>query len=323
VRRLVAKLGCPVLPTYKAKGVVPDANPQVVCLFTGGLQEAECIAQADLLVLVGLDPVEMILQAWPYAKPAVAIGAAHHPVHYVIPEASVVGPLDALLSALEEGLRHQHSDWKPSDMALLRRNVRERLAYHPVTRGVAPDRVAQLAAAACAKRGMAACMSVDAGAHMFSATAFFPSAEPGDTLISNGLATMAFALPAAIAASLDDPTQPVFCFTGDGGLMMCLGELSTAVQTGARIVVIVFNDSALSLIDVKQQSRHLPTRGVRWQQHDFAATMQALGGLGLQASNETEFVSALESALDAQLPCLIDVLVDPSGYPQQLKAMRG
>ena len=51
--------------------------------------------------------------------------------------------------------------------------------------------------------------------------------------------------------------------------------------------------------------------------------MQALGGLGLQASNETEFVSALESALDAQLPCLIDVLVDPSGYPQQLKAMRG
>ncbi len=323
VRRLVATLGCPVLPTYKAKGVVPDANPQVVCLFTGGLQEAECIAQADLLVLVGLDPVEMILQPWPYAKPAVAIGAAHHPVHYVIPEAGVVGPLDALLGALEEGLRDRPSDWRLDDMALLRRNVRERLAYHPVTRGVAPDRVAQLAAAACAKRAVATRMSVDAGAHMFSATAFFPSAEPGDTLISNGLATMAFALPAAIAASLDDPTQPVLCFTGDGGLMMCLGELSTAVQTGARIVVIVFNDSALSLIDVKQQSRHLPTRGVRWQQHNFAATMQALGGLGLQASSEAEFVSALESALDAQLPCLIDVLVDPSGYPQQLKAMRG
>lgn len=323
VRRLVATLGCPVLPTYKAKGVVPDANPQVVCLFTGGLQEAECIAQADLLVLVGLDPVEMILQHWPYAKPAVAIGAAHHPVHYVIPEAGVVGPLDALLGALEEGLRDQPSDWRLDDMALLRRNVRERLAYHPVTRGVAPDRIAQLAAAACAKRAVATRMSVDAGAHMFSATAFFPSSEPGDTLISNGLATMAFALPAAIAASLDDPTQPVLCFTGDGGLMMCLGELSTAVQTGARIVVIVFNDSALSLIDVKQQSRHLPTRGVRWQQHNFAATMQALGGLGLQASSEAEFVSALESALDAQLPCLIDVLVDPSGYPQQLKAMRG
>ena len=323
VRRLVATLGCPVLPTYKAKGVVPDANPQVVCLFTGGLQEAECIAQADLLVLVGLDPVEMILQHWPYAKPAVAIGAAHHPVHYVIPEAGVVGPLDALLGALEEGLRHQPSDWRLDDMALLRRNVRERLAYRPVTRGVAPDRIAQLAAAACAKRAVATRMSVDAGAHMFSATAFFPSSEPGDTLISNGLATMAFALPAAIAASLDDPTQPVLCFTGDGGLMMCLGELSTAVQTGARIVVIVFNDSALSLIDVKQQSRHLPTRGVRWQQHNFAATMQALGGVGLQASSEAEFVSALESALDAQLPCLIDVLVDPSGYPQQLKAMRG
>ena len=323
VRRLVATLGCPVLPTYKAKGVVPDADPQVVGLFTGGSQEEECIAQADLMVLVGLDPVEMILQPWRYAKPAVEIAAAPHPVHYVVPEATIVGPLGAMVASLEEGLRHKRSAWKLDEMTKLRQNVRDRIAYRKVERGVAPDRVAQLAAAACAKRGIAPRMSVDAGAHMFSATAFFPSAQPGDTLISNGLATMAFALPAAIAASLDDPSQPVICFTGDGGLMMCLGELCTAVETGARIVIIVFNDSALSLIDIKQQSRELPTRGVRWEQHNFAETMQALGGLGLKVTDEAEFIAALDTALESHKPCLIDVLVDPAGYPQQLKAMRG
>jgi acetolactate synthase-1/2/3 large subunit len=158
---------------------------------------------------------------------------------------------------------------------------------------------------------------------MFSATAFFPSAKPGDTLISNGLATMAFALPAAIAASLDDRSQPVICFTGDGGLMMCLGELCTAIETGARIVVIVFNDSALSLIDIKQQSRQLPARGVRWERHNFAQTMQALGGLGLMATDEAGLVAALDTALECGKPCLIDVRVDPAGYLQQLKAMRG
>jgi acetolactate synthase-1/2/3 large subunit len=275
------------------------------------------------MVLVGLDPVEMILQPWPYQKPAVEIAAVAHPVHYVKPEAVVTGPMGTIVASLEEGLRHRQVDWIAGEMAQLRRNARERLAYPPVVRGIAPDRVAQLAAQACGRRGIAARMSVDAGAHMFSATAFFPGSEPGDTLISNGLATMAFALPAAIAAALDDPSRPVLCFTGDGGLMMCLGELSTAVETGVAVVVIVFNDSALSLIDIKQQSRGLTTHGVRWQHRDFAKVMQALGGIGLAAADEAQYTAALDTALASHKPCLIDVQVDPAGYPQQLKAMRG
>ena len=166
-------------------------------------------------------------------------------------------------------------------------------------------------------------MSVDVGAHMFSATAFFAVTQPGDVLISNGLATMAFALPAAIAAALDEPEQPVICFTGDGGLMMCLGELCTAIDSGARLIVVVFNDSALSLIDIKQQSKQLPSRGVRWGKHDFAQAMQALGGKGFEATNEVQYHEALTQALRHQGPSLIDVQIDPSGYSQQLKAMRG
>jgi acetolactate synthase-1/2/3 large subunit len=158
---------------------------------------------------------------------------------------------------------------------------------------------------------------------MFSATTFFPVNRPGDILISNGLATMAFALPAAIAAALDDPSRPVLCCTGDGGLLMCLGELSTAVAAGAAIVVIVFNDSALSQIDIKQQSRGLPVRGVRWRPQEFAPVMNALGGLGLAAHDEAQYEAALDTALASGRPCLIDVEVDPVGYPQQLKAMRG
>ncbi len=88
-------------------------------------------------------------------------------------------------------------------------------------------------------------------------------------------------------------------------------------------MVVVFNDSALSLIDIKQQARALATRGVRWEQYDFAGTMRALGGLGLSAADETQYVSALRTALEVRGPSLIDVVVDPGGYGQQLKAMRG
>lgn len=323
VRQLAQLLGCPVLPTYKAKGVVSDEDPQVVGVFTGGLQEADCIAQSDLMVLVGLDPVEMILQPWRYGKAVCEIASVEHLVHYVQPDAKVTGSLDAILGQLNATLVDYRSGWQPSQWLNIRTQVQEKLAYPPVQYGVAPDRVVQLAAQACADKKILPRMSVDAGAHMFSATAFFPSTRPGDVLISNGLASMAFALPAAIAGALDDPTQAVMCFTGDGGLMMCMGELCTAVETQAKIVVVVFNDSVLSLIDIKQQSRKLPTRGVRWRRHDFASAMQALGGLGFLVHNEAEYTQALQTALDANGPCLIDVQIDASGYAQQLKAMRG
>jgi len=321
VLALAEALHCPVLPTYKGKGVVPDSHPLVTGVFTGGEQESECVGAADLIVLVGMDPVELILQPWRYGAPVLEVSDAPYPVHYVTPRVGVYGEPGGLLSAL--GADARASDWTAAECRALRARVLERLAYGPVAAGVAPDRTVQLAAAACAGRGLAPKVSVDAGAHMFSATAFFPCERPGDLLISNGLATMAFALPAAIAAGVAAPGEPVLCFTGDGGLMMCLGELVTAVQAKARVVVIVFNDGSLSLIDVKQHSRGLPPRGVRWERCDFAQIMAGAGGLGLTARTEAELEAALERALAADGPSLIDVHIDPSGYGRQLKAMRG
>jgi acetolactate synthase-1/2/3 large subunit len=323
IRQLAKLLKCPVLQTYKAKGVISDLDRQVVGIFTGGSQEAECLAKADLMVMVGLDPVEMILQPWPYDRPAVELANTFHAVHYIEPIARVTRHLKHHVRQLAEGLADYYPDWSLDVMDKLRSDVLTKLTYPPVRFGVAPDRLVQISTQVYAEQNLRPRMAVDAGAHMFSATAFFVSTEPGDVLISNGLATMAFALPAAIAAALDEPSQPVICFTGDGGLMMCMGELCTAIEAGARIVVVVFNDNALSLIDIKQQSRQLPSRGVRWRSHNFAQAMQALGGKGFEAINEAQYQEALRQALSHQGPSLIDVQIDPSGYSQQLKAMRG
>jgi len=94
--------------------------------------------------------------------------------------------------------------------------------------------------------------TVDAGAHMLVAMPLWPVDEPRRLLISSGLATMGFALPAAIAAALCGPGEPVIAFTGDGGLGMALMEIETAVRHRLRIVLVVFNDATLSLIKIKQ-----------------------------------------------------------------------
>jgi acetolactate synthase-1/2/3 large subunit len=321
LRRLVAALDCPALVTYQAKGVLADTAPQTIGIFTGGLAEQPTVKQADLIILAGLDPVELILQPWPYAIPVLDIGYTKHPVHYVKPKLGVYGDLARSLAAVRPG--RAASAWRRAEMRRLRAEMRASLAYRGRGAGLTPQQVVEDAAAAAQKLPLWPRATVDAGAHMFSATAFWPCAKPNDVLISNGLATMGFALPAAIASALHEPKRPAVAFTGDGGLMMCLGELATAAQERARVVVIVFNDGALSLIDIKQQSRKLPVTGVRWRRPDFAAAMRGLGGRGYRARTPAEYRRALARAFAGEGPALIDVVVDPSGYGAQLAAMRG
>jgi acetolactate synthase-1/2/3 large subunit len=320
IRALAAALRCPVLATYKAKGVLPDDDPAFVGLFTGGTLEAPCLAQADLILLLGLDPVELILQPWKHAAPVAELAARPFPVHYVTPTAAAYGALTPMVAALAQAARA--SDWTPAEIAAHRAAMRAALAWTGQG-GVAPPAIVELAQQEAARAGRDPRATVDAGAHMFSATAFWRCGRPRDLLISNGLASMGFALPAGLAAALHDPARGAVAFTGDGGLMMCMAELATAAESGAPLVTIVFNDGALSLIDIKQQQRQLPPEGVRWARPDFAVIAQGMGVRSLRADDEAGYRAALAEAFATDGPSLIDVRVEPEGYMAQLQAMRG
>ena len=143
-------------------------------------------------------------------------------------------------------------------------------------------------------------------------------------LISNGLATMGFALPAAIAAALVEPDRHVMCFTGDGGLGMTLAELETLARLDLPVVVVVFNDSTLSLIAAKQSPEgHGGDDAVRYRSTDFAAIagLRDVGRIGCRREHVRS--SCCASALVRRGPTLLDVAVDPSCYPAVLDAVRG
>jgi acetolactate synthase-1/2/3 large subunit len=325
VRRLADRLGCAALVTYKAKGVIPDESPHYAGIFTGGAAEQPVVNSADLIVLIGADPVEFILQPWPYQWPVIELGFTRHPVHYVQADIALHGSIETHLDALIEAALA--SDWSTAEIAGHRAEMRQALAYSGSGQLIDPQQLVETTLSVCnlhrGPNGMLPRISVDAGAHMFSATTFWPCAQAHDLLISNGLATMGYALPAAIASALHEPDRPAIAFTGDGGLMMCLGELATAVEQRCRAITIVFNDGALSLIDIKQQSRDLPPEGVRWPRPDFAQVMHGLGGLGIRAETPKALARAVERALAHNGPALIDAAIDPSGYPAQLRALRG
>ncbi len=124
--------------------------------------------------------------------------------------------------------------------------------------------------------------------------------------------SMGYGFPAAVAAALLEPDRTVVAFAGDGCFLMTGQELATAVQYGCRLVVLVVNNGMYGTIRMHQE-RHYPTRviGTELRNPDFAALARAYGAFGARVERTSEFAPALEAALAADGPALIELLVDP------------
>jgi acetolactate synthase-1/2/3 large subunit len=85
----------------------------------------------------------------------------------------------------------------------------------------------------------------------------------------------------------------------------------------------VFNDAALTLIDIKQRQREHPAAGVALGSVGWRALAESVGLAGHVASTEDELGAALAAARDADGPSLIEAMIDPRGYDAMFKALRG
>jgi acetolactate synthase-1/2/3 large subunit len=327
IAALCASHGIPAMVTYKAKGVVADTDPHFAGVFTNGTIERAILAEADLLIGVGLDPVELLPRAWSCGQPIVNVGPWPVEDRHIPFAAQLVTDVPTGMQFVGRLLPRARWDLD----AVHRAFVAERQKLCPPTSSrLSAHRVVQVAADAASARAR---VTVDAGAHMFPATMLWPVSEPNGMLISNGLSTMGFALPAAIGAALlgregapgaiHDHDRPVVALTGDGGLLICAGELLTAVRERLRVITIVFSDGRLSLIDIKQQQRQLPASGVALGAVDWCRLAESLGVAAHAADDEYDLERALARALDHCGPTLIEARIDPGTYGETLRAVRG
>lgn len=317
VQAYLDKTGFPALYTYKAKGVVSDEHPLVVGPYIGGVAEEGAVLDSDLIILVGFDPVEGPPQPWRYSLPLVEITEHAFTQPLLTAEVAVVGDIDASLRALTETA--SPGDWTGPEILALKQSL-ARKARTPKGAGVSPQDVVDAVQAAVPANCR---ITVDAGAHMLPVMHLWNAARPNSALISRGLSTMAFALPAAIASCLTDPDTPVVAFTGDGGLMMCAGELGTAIQSRCKPIVVVFNDSSLTLIGAKQKRRRLEPAGVDFSPTNFADVARGFGWTSFRVTDAADLRATMEAAVAANCAVLIDVVVDPREYDEQIASLRG
>lgn len=317
LRQLSEHARIPVMTTYRAKGLVDETGPWSLGAF--GLspvvdeRHQALLAQADLLVAVGLDPVELRphwLPGWPQTLPMIAIDPhgqpdIQHPAQWDI-RADIPLSLHALIQATECG----ESTWSPEDVSAHRAAIAEPFADGPdgpaatirsVQRGAGPD----------------ALVSLDVGAHRITASHTWQCAEPRTLLQSNGFSTMGTGLPGAIAAKLCFPDKPAIALTGDAGLWMSLGELGVVQDQGMDLVVVYLADEALSLIQVKQARIPLADRGVRFTNPGVVQLAAAFGGTGRKVRGEAQVEAAVAEAVASGGLWLIEAVIDPSSYQQQ------
>ena len=131
--------------------------------------------------------------------------------------------------------------------------------------------------------------------------------------LSANMASMGFALPAALSAKLDFPEKQVICITGDGGLGMLVSDFTTEVRGGLNIKVVVFDDGKLKNVGRGQTASGYPEFGTKFPNPDFATFARICGGLGVRVDDSERFDAALKGAFESAEAAIVDILVDPSG----------
>ncbi len=167
--------------------------------------------------------------------------------------------------------------------------------------------------AVAALAGDDAIVTSDVGQHQMWVAQAFPFTRPRQWLTSGGLGTMGFGLPAAIGAALACRDRRVVCFTGDGGLLMNLQELATAVEEEARVTVILLDNAHLGLVRQQQELFY----GGRYHASrfhaapDFAAIARGFGMAACDLASAADPAAALAAAFETPGPCLVRVPIAP------------
>jgi acetolactate synthase-1/2/3 large subunit len=316
--RWIEGTGIPVAITPKAKGLVPEDHPLFVATGTGMAGDTlfvELLRETDLLIGIGFDPVEAI-RTFYTERPLLSIAEYSLVDRQFAPDLELVGDVGALLQALQPEARIQHT-WRREDLATFRRRLLSFLtpSVDSSELGLSPARVFGRLRTLTPRDTI---LTVDTGAHKLLIGQVWPSYHPLTYLVSHGLSTMGYALPAAMVAKLEHPGRPAVAVMGDGGLAMVLAELETAARLRLPIVVLVLSDRSLYLIRMHQERKGFQAGGVDFGPIDFAGIASGFGARGFRATTWGEFDDAVTTGLNEERPTVIEVPIDPADYRTML-----
>jgi acetolactate synthase-1/2/3 large subunit len=312
IKALARKHDIPVVLTPMAKGMLAENDRCYAGVLFHALSDmvGETHQQADLVVAVGYDPVEFNYESWMPKAPLVSLDIEPADIDRKAYKLAVdaVGDIRHSLAALAK-LPARERAWDMVALATRRAAMFAKL--EPSNRAFGPQGALKVLRDLLPRDGIMTC---DVGAHTHLIGQLWPTPAPGLQIMTNGWSTMGFGIPAAIAAKLCAPKKTVCAVVGDGGFLMTVGELATAVRYGVKIVVLVLTDNDLALIRIKQQKKGNPIYGTPVRAAGSIGGDNLFGVPVMTAGDPAALREALAQAFAADGPVVVQAMVDSREY---------
>ena len=323
IRRFAESLEIPVATTFHGKGVMPDDHP--LALGAVGFMRRDYVNfgfdQADAIVAAGyelqeFDPVRINPRG-----DARIIHIHRFPAevdaHYDV-AVGLHGDIGRSLDELAAAVTRDHPSAPGGE------RIRELLSGE-LERGRGDDRFPLAPARIVADTRTALqrndIVLVDTGALKMWMARLYPTYEPNTCLISNGLSTMAWTVPGAIAAKIARPTAKVLVATGDGAFLMNSQEIETALRLRTPIVILIWVDDAYGLISWKMDLEIGHNVDTRFGNPDFVAYAESFGAKGYRISRADELLPTLREALQNETISVIACPVDYSANSELIASL--
>lgn len=317
LRAFVERMNIPVITTYTAKGVLPSDHPLNYGAVSGymdgilGFPALDALfGPADLLIALGYDYAEDLRPSmWDKggAKTVVRVSPTPNPIPRVFrPDVDVVVDPASFLDGLERATKEMPAK-QPHDIAPLRARIAEFLADpEEYPDGMRVHQVIDTMNSMLPQRGT---FVSDIGYFRHYGVLFAKADQPYGFLTSAGCSSFGYGLPAAMAAQMARPDEPVLLIAGDGGFHSNSADLETAARLNLPIVMVVVNNSRNGLIELYQNLGHGRSHrpAVGFADVDFVQLAQANGVEAVRAEDRTALASALRKGLELRRPFLVEV----------------
>ncbi len=334
LKEIAEKTGTPVASTLMANGVMPFDHP----LYMGPLgmhgkySTNTAMQKCDLLISCGArfdDRVTGKLSSFSPLSKKIHFDIDPANIGKVVKvDVPIVGDLKLCLKDfLDELPRMSHKEWVDQVRGW---DQKHPFAFKPdtETKFIKPQMI--LKKLHELTKGEAI-VTTGVGQHQMWAMQWYPCKSPRHFLTSGGLGTMGYGFPSAIGAKAGNPRKEVICIDGDGSFQMTMSEMATAIQEKYKIIVIVLNNYNLGMVRQWQElfykerfsgsslmesggmgdkDRKINPKELKYIP-DFVKFAEAYGALGIRVSEDAEVGPALEKALKAEGPVIIDCIIHP------------
>jgi acetolactate synthase-1/2/3 large subunit len=335
VRKFVEKTGICSMNTFMAKGVISDKSDRH--LHTIGIREADhasiAMREADLVIAIGYDLVEYSPKHWngsldkkiihidftpaesdTYYPPTIEIAAdIEYTMNAILEEIERIRKQDETEEEEEKQRQYRipHSD-PPELFKTIKREIVWRLERYKndFSYPIKPEKLVLDVRDALDESDI---VISDVGVHKLWIAKIYNTYTPNTCIVPNGFCSMGFALPAAIAAQLVDPSHKIVAMCGDGGFLMNVQEIETAVRLRLPIIVIVWCDYDYGMISLKQIYEFGRSAFTKFNNPNFVKLAESFGAIGYNVRSTEEFSKVLVKAkMSKSSPVIISIDVDYS-----------